>query len=77
MKEKIIAFFTKIMTFFLSAFFIFSTFNQNVQPVQPVQPEEENSMKLALALMADVHMEGNCLPRFELTSTAMKNLEGS
>lgn len=74
MKERIINFFTRIMTFFLSAFFIFSTTNQEVKPVQP---ENENSMKLAVALMADVHMEGNCLPRFDLTKKAMKNLEGS
>ncbi len=73
MKEKFLDFLLRILNFFIVLYFVFATSSQTVEPFSPADPE---NLRLGVALMADIHMEGNCIPRFQTTAKGFKNLGG-
>ena len=73
MKEKLLNPLIRILNFFIVLYLVFATMNQTVVPFAPT---DADNLRLGVALMADVHMEGNNLQRFQVTSRAMKNLGG-
>ncbi len=69
--QKILMFFRKITAVLLGPVFFLSTLTA---APEKIQPRDRDSLKLDLAILADVHMEGNNFGRFAMLSKAFKNL---
>jgi len=61
----------KPIVLLLSLYFVLTTLSLKPEPQTPLEPDTQ---KLALALFADVHMEGNNKARFDALARCFKNL---
>ena len=65
--------FYKLTALFLGGLFLLTTLQVSPKRIAPL---DSDTLNMQLALFADVHVEGNNLPRFKLLSTCFKNLQG-
>ena len=70
---NVLRFFRRAVALMLAVYFVMITLGVHPAPIVPL---DEENLQMELALIADVHTEGNNLNRFKVNSTCFKNLEG-
>lgn len=65
--------FRRAIALFLAFYFVLVTFSLKPASIEPLDRE---NLQLDLALISDVHTEGNNQTRFDVNSACFKNLEG-
>lgn len=71
--QKFLLPFKKTLAMFFGLFFVLMTAGQTVKPIEPL---DKNNIKLNVAIMSDVHMEGNVVEKFSFIPKCMNSLNG-
>ncbi len=70
---KIILFFKKAISLFFGCLFMLVPIGQKVNPIEPLDRE---GLKLDLAIMSDIHIEGNGFDKFPIVPKCFNSLNG-
>ena len=71
MNTKLLRLPYRALALILSFYFVVTTLTLSPEKQTPIDPSQQ---KLGVTIMADVHTEGNNLPRFQVLATCFKNL---
>lgn len=70
---KIVLFFKKMISLFFGCLFMLVTVGQKVNPIEPLDRE---NLKLDIAIMSDIHIEGNGFDKFPIVPKCFNSLNG-
>lgn len=70
---KLILFFKKLISLFLGCLFMLVPIGQKVSPMEPLN---RDSLRLGLAIMSDIHIEGNGFDKFPIVPKCFNSLNG-